>query len=110
MIFSLSHLIHLYRCPAESAAEADNRLFAQSTLQAINGARARHGAAPVDLEEELSAIAQQAAENMARHGKLQHTPPDMRTYQGQVLGENYMATFQSELTGLVFAFPNDWRN
>ena len=94
--FPFAFVVHF---SAESALEADNRLFAQSTLQAINGARSRHGATPVVLNDELAMIAQSAAETMARHCKLEHTPPEMRAYQGQILGENYMATFQSELTG-----------
>jgi hypothetical protein len=37
---------------------------------------------------------------MARNGKLEHSPVDWRSYEGQTLGENYTASFQVELTGL----------
>jgi hypothetical protein len=35
---------------------------------------------------------------MARTGKLEHSPAESRNFGRQVLGENYAARFQSELT------------
>ena len=44
-------------------------------------------------------MAQRWAEQMARTGKLEHSPAETRHYGRQTLGENYAAFFQSELTG-----------
>lgn len=77
----------------------DNETFAQTTLQAINAARRRYEAKPVELSDQLSEIAQRWAENMARTGKLEHSPPEWRHLGRQTLGENYSASFQVALTG-----------
>ena len=80
----------------------DNEAFAESTRQAINGVRRRYEAQPLAINEQLSDIAQRWAEQMARTGKLEHSPPEWRNLGRQTLGENYAASFQVELTGLVF--------
>ena len=77
----------------------DNYQFGQSTLQALNGARRRFNSPPLQINEQLSEIAQRWAEHMARNGKLEHSPADWRSYDRQTLGENYTASFQVELTG-----------
>ncbi|CAF4183208.1 unnamed protein product [Rotaria sp. Silwood2] len=76
-----------------------NEVFAQATLQAINGFRRRYEAPPLDLNDQLSEIAQRWAEQMASTGKLQHSPPEWRNLGRQTLGETYAASFQAELTG-----------
>lgn len=76
-------------------------IFAYSTLQAINAVRRRYEASPVEISEQLSEIAQRWADEMARTGKLEHSPVEWRSLGRQTLGENYFATFQTELTGLI---------
>ncbi|CAF0740258.1 unnamed protein product [Rotaria sordida] len=73
--------------------------FAQATFQAINGFRRRYEAQPLELNDQLSEIAQRWAEHMASTGKLEHSPPEWRNLGRQTLGENYAASFQVELTG-----------
>lgn len=80
----------------------DNEEFANSTLSALNGARRRYNAPPLEINEQLSEIAQRWAEQMARSGKLQHSPSEWRMFNEQILGENYSASFQAELTGRNF--------
>ena len=80
----------------------DNEEFAESTLQAINGTRRKYNAQPLELNEQLSQIAQRWAEQMARTGKLEHSPIEWRTFERQTVGENYAAQFQAELTGYYF--------
>ena len=38
---------------------------------------------------------------MAHTGKLEHTRIESRNFGRQALGENYLALFQTELTGLI---------
>ncbi len=52
----------------------DNDEFAQSTLEALNSARRRYNASRLELNDQLSEIAQRWAEQMARTGKLEHSP------------------------------------
>ena len=80
----------------------NNDEFAQSTLETLNSARRQYHSPPLELNDDLSQIAQRCTEEMARKGKLQGSPVDWRTYEGQVIGENYTATFQIELTGHIF--------
>jgi uncharacterized protein YkwD len=56
------------------------------------------------LNEQFSQIAQRWTEQMARTGKLEHSPAELRNYGRQTLGENYYAQFQGELTGYLFIF------
>jgi len=77
----------------------DNDEFAQSTLQALNSARHRYNSPPLELNDQLSEIAQRWADQMARTGKLEHSPAEWRNFGRQILGENYIALFQVELTG-----------
>lgn len=53
------------------------------------------------MNEQLSEIAQRWADQMARSGKLEHSPAEMRNFGRQTLGENFESSFQSELTGLL---------
>lgn len=80
----------------------NNDEFAQATLETLNNARRQFHSPPVELNDELSQIAQRCAEEMTRKGKLVGSPNDWRMHQGQVVGENYTATFQVELTGETF--------
>ncbi|CAF0735695.1 unnamed protein product [Adineta steineri] len=80
-------------------ASEDNDEFAESTLKALNAFRRRHTAEPLGVNEQLCEIAQRWAEQMARTGKLEHSPAEMRNLGRQTLGENFSASFQSELTG-----------
>ena len=73
--------------------------FTESTLEAINAARRSYNAQPVVANDQMSLMAQRWAEQMARTGKLEHSPAETRHYGRQTLGENYAAFFQSELTG-----------
>ncbi|CAF4559838.1 unnamed protein product, partial [Rotaria magnacalcarata] len=77
----------------------DNEAFALATVQAINAARRPYEAQPVHLSDQLSEIAQRWAEQMARTGKLEHSPQEWRSLGRQTLGENYFASFQVPLTG-----------
>jgi len=54
------------------------------------------------LNEQLSEIAQRWADQLARTGKLEHSPAEWRNFGRQTLGENYIAQFQVELTGYFF--------
>ena len=81
-------------------ASEDNEEFTESTLKLLNGYRARHSAEPLTVNEQLCEIAQRWAEQMARTGKLEHSPAEMRNFGRQTLGENFGASFQAELTGL----------
>ncbi|CAF0918876.1 unnamed protein product [Rotaria sp. Silwood1] len=99
-------LVGKYDTRVISAASADdigvsdpNEIFAQATLQAINGFRRRYEAQPLELNDQLSEIAQRWAEQMASTGKLEHSPAEWRNLGRQTLGENYAASFQAELTG-----------
>lgn len=73
--------------------------FAYATCDAINRARSQYSAGRVELNEQLSTIAQRWAGTMARTGKLEHSPVELRNYGRQTLGENYAAFFQTEITG-----------
>ncbi|CAF4742284.1 unnamed protein product [Rotaria sp. Silwood1] len=99
-------LVGKYDTRVISAASANdigvsdpNEIFAQATLQAINGFRRRYEAQPLELNDQLSEIAQRWAEQMASTGKLEHSPAEWRNLGRQTLGENYAASFQAELTG-----------
>ncbi len=72
--------------------------FAHTTCLAMNAARQNYGAPPLQVNDQLSEIAQRWANEMARTGKLEHSPAESRNFGRQVLGENYTARFQSELT------------
>lgn len=80
----------------------DNEEFTQSTLNALNDIRRRYTAAPLEINEQISQIAQRWAEQMARSGRLEHSPIEWRSFDQQTLGENYSASFQAELTGSIF--------
>ena len=77
----------------------ENEDFAFATVQAINRARGAYRASPVELDGQLSIIAQRWAVQMARTGKLEHSPVDLRHYGRQTLGENFSAFYQKEITG-----------
>jgi uncharacterized protein YkwD len=51
------------------------------------------------LNDQFSEIAQRWADQMARTGKLEHSPAEFRNYGRQTLGENFYAQFQVELKG-----------
>lgn len=76
--------------------------FAFGTCEAINIMRQQYNAPPVELDDQLSEIAQQRANYMASTGKLEHTPLEIRNFGRQSLGENFTAIFQTELTGSCF--------
>ncbi|CAF1101532.1 unnamed protein product [Adineta ricciae] len=87
------------KSPMYPGASEDNEEFTESTLKLLNGYRARHSAEPLTVNEQLCEIAQRWAEQMARTGKLEHSPAEMRNFGRQTLGENFGASFQAELTG-----------
>lgn len=64
----------------------------------MNGVRQKYGAPAVEVSDQLSVIAQRWADEMARTGKLEHSPAELRNFGRQTLGENFTARFQSELT------------
>lgn len=80
-----------------SLSEHDD--FAYATLQAVNRARFQYRARPVELDTQLSIIAQRWATQMARTGKLEHSPVELRHYGRQTLGENFIGFAKSEITG-----------
>ena len=65
----------------------------------MNSVRQQYGSPPLIVNDQLSEIAQRWANEMARTGKLEHSPPELRNFGRQTLGENFTARFQSELTG-----------
>jgi len=77
----------------------DNHDFAVATVELVNNARQKYNAPPVELNDQLSDIAQRWANHMAQTGKLEHSPAELRNLGRQTLGENYAISFQSELTG-----------
>jgi uncharacterized protein YkwD len=52
----------------------NNDEFGQSSLQALNGARRRFNSQPLELNDQLTEIAQRWAEQIARTSKLEHSP------------------------------------
>jgi uncharacterized protein YkwD len=86
----------------DSGSLSDHDDFAYATLQAVNAVRQRYNAQPVEVNDQLSIIAQGWADQMARTGKLEHSPAEHRHFGRQTLGENYAAVFQKELTGHYF--------
>lgn len=68
----------------------------------MNSVRQQYGAPPLSVNDQLSEIAQRWAAEMARTGKLEHSPAELRNFGRQTLGENFTARFQSELTGKLF--------
>jgi uncharacterized protein YkwD len=72
----------------------------------MNAARQRYGAPPLEVNDQLSEIAQRLADEMARTGKLERSPAESRNYGRQTLGENFTAQFQSELTRSLFCYLN----
>ncbi|CAF1421120.1 unnamed protein product [Adineta steineri] len=72
--------------------------FANATLEQVNNVRVKYNVSPVNLSDQLSTIAQRWANHMAQTGKLEHSPAEMRSFGRQILGENYVSTFQTELT------------
>lgn len=101
MIYRDIRIFDLFVARDPDARESNDE-FAQSTLETLNNARQQFHSSPLELNDDLSQIAQRCAEEMTRKGKLVASPTDSRMYQGQVLGENYAATFQIELTGEIF--------
>jgi len=83
----------------DSGSSDENDDFVHATLLAVNAARSKYGVPPVELNEQLSEIAERWASHMARTGKLEHSPAEQRNYGRQTLGENFTAVFQTELTG-----------
>ncbi|CAF1474545.1 unnamed protein product, partial [Didymodactylos carnosus] len=77
----------------------DREEFAEATVDTINSVRRKYTAPAVELNDHLSSIAQRWADEMARTGKLEHSPAEWRNFGRQTLGENYASSFQSELTG-----------
>ena len=83
----------------ESSLDPTNEDFAHSACGAMNSVRQQYGSPPLIVNDQLSEIAQRWANEMARTGKLEHSPPELRNFGRQTLGENFTARFQSELTG-----------
>ncbi|CAF1526974.1 unnamed protein product [Rotaria sp. Silwood1] len=72
--------------------------FSHATCEIINLFRQQYDAPPVELDDKLTDIAQDWANQMAETGKLEHRPLEYRNFGRQSLGENFMAQFQTELT------------
>ncbi|CAF2744701.1 unnamed protein product [Rotaria sp. Silwood2] len=81
-----------------SGSTEDSDDFAHATCEIINLFRQQYDAPPVELDDTLSDIAQDWANQMAETGKLEHRPLEYRNFGRQSLGENYAAQFQIELT------------
>ncbi|CAF1112230.1 unnamed protein product, partial [Didymodactylos carnosus] len=98
-----SHRVTKYVHPGSTVRTLpeDTEQFASSTIERVNAARRKYNAPPVELSDLLSSIAQRCAEEMARSGKLEHSPAEWRNMGRHTLGENYTASFQSELTGIM---------
>lgn len=102
MILSCIKLINSSLYLDDTSSLNENEDFANTTRMAVNVARQKYGAPPVELSEQLSSIAQRWAEKMAETGKLEHSPAEWRNFGRQTLGENYIAQFQVELTRYYF--------
>ncbi|CAF1057735.1 unnamed protein product [Rotaria sordida] len=72
--------------------------FAHATCEMINLFRQQYDVPSVELDDQLSEIAQDWANQMAETGKLEHRPLESRNFARQSLGENYLAQYQTELT------------
>ncbi|CAF5008222.1 unnamed protein product, partial [Rotaria magnacalcarata] len=57
-----------------SGSTEDVEDFAQATCQLVNGVRRQYDAPPVEVDDQLTAIAQDWANQMALTGKLEHRP------------------------------------
>ncbi|CAF1616126.1 unnamed protein product [Rotaria magnacalcarata] len=101
-----------------SGSTEDVEDFAQATCQLVNGVRRQYDAPPVEVDDQLTAIAQDWANQMALTGKLEHRPLEYRNFGRQALGENFIAVFKKELTadrmirkwlkeGRVYRFGHD---
>ncbi len=86
----------------DSMSVEENEDFAHRTCEAINAVRQKYGVAPLQVNDQLSEIAQRLADDMARTGKLERSPAEKRNFGRQTLGENFAAAFQTELTGYFF--------
>jgi len=93
-MYEISSIVYI----DDSDSIDENEDFAHTACLAMNAARENHGAPPLEVNSQLSEIAQAWANEMARTGKLEHSPAESRNFGRQVLGENYTARFQSELT------------
>lgn len=61
--------------------------------------RQQYDAPPVELDDQLSVIAQDWANQMAQSGKLEHRPLEYRNFGRKEIGENLATVYQKELTG-----------
>ena len=52
----------------------DNEDFVQTTCLAMNAVRQQYGAPPLQVNDQMNDIAQAWANEMARTGKLEHSP------------------------------------
>ena len=89
--------------PRELPEDGDNDDIEQFRLDALtahNLYRERHSVSHLQYCESLSIYAQYWAENMAKTGKLSHSPSQWREkYNGDPLGENIISTDQFKITG-----------
>lgn len=94
----------LYRIPASGKAK-----IPYEVLDAVNSLRSASGAAPVQLDNRLTAAAATHAQDMARQNRPWHFGSDGSSpidrvrrvgYTGMLIGENISETYESELETL----------
>jgi len=94
----------LYRIPANGKAK-----IPYEVLDAVNSLRSASGAAPVQLNSNLTAAAATHARDMARQNRPWHFGSDGSSpidrvrrvgYSGMLIGENISETYESELETL----------
>lgn len=87
----------------QNLIDDDNQDLQQFRIDALashNIYRQRHNAPTLQYCESLSIYAQFWAENMAKTGKLTHSPQQWRLkYNGEPLGENIITTDRFKITG-----------
>ncbi|XP_002156652.3 Golgi-associated plant pathogenesis-related protein 1 [Hydra vulgaris] len=93
--------------------------FRKSILASHNLYRKKHNAPSLQLSDELNAMAQNWAENIARTGNVQHSPPSLRNGAGENMyyewssvsppsGENAVKVWYEEVMYWNFMYNGDY--
>ena len=71
--------------------------FINEALDAHNRCRHKHGVPPLQHNKEISVIAQNYAQNLAKLKALKHSSKDSRVYRNEQMGENLAFAYDSTL-------------
>ena len=71
--------------------------FAKEALEAHNQYRQHHNIPPLELNKDLTEMAQRWADHMAKQDRLSHTKPDQRMFKGEPTGENIAMKMDSRV-------------